>query len=81
LIRLTRLNGETFYLNVDMVERADPHNGDTTISTVGGNVYTVTETVEDVANAVRMEKAAILRLSSVDSGPHLHVIDGGGDGS
>jgi flagellar protein FlbD len=76
VVRLTRLNGEVFFLNVDMVERVDARK-DTTIFTIGGNVYTVAETAEEVASAVRVEKAAIMRLRPEAGGrPVLHVLDG-----
>ncbi len=80
MIRLTRLHGEVFYLNEDMVERIDAHR-DTTISTVGGNVYTVHETAEEVAHLVRLEKAAILHAGGdcAVARPNLTVV-GTGDG-
>jgi|GEM_PF-4836813 len=79
MIRLTRLNGEAFYLNVDMVERAEAHSGGTAIFTTGGNVYTVREPVEDIADAVRSEKAAISRRARAEgSHPNFHVVRGEG---
>lgn len=80
MIPLTRLDGQPFALNEDLIERVEP-NADTTIFTVGGNVYTVAESTPEVLEAVRSEKAAILR-SSASPAPRLRlrVLDDGSDG-
>jgi len=77
MIALTRLDGEPFALNEDLIERIEP-NADTTIFTVRGNVYTVTESSDDVIDAIREAKAAILRSVSVPAPrPRLHaIVDG-----
>lgn len=80
MITLTRLDGETFALNEDLIERVEPH-ADTTIFTVGGNVYTVSESPTDVVGAVREEKAAILRASlQAATSRHLTVVPGQAEG-
>lgn len=77
MIALTRLHGERFLLNEDMVERVDPRTGESVVFTVGGNVYTVKETAEEVAEAVRQEKAAIIRAAHQTgvSRPRLALVD------
>jgi uncharacterized protein YlzI (FlbEa/FlbD family) len=77
MIALTRLHGDQFFLNEDMIERVDPRTGDTAIFTVGGNVYAVKETAEEVAEAVRQEKAAIIRSANQAGGPRprLSLVD------
>jgi uncharacterized protein YlzI (FlbEa/FlbD family) len=79
VIALTRLHGEQFLLNEDMIERVDAHTGDSVIFTVGGNVYAVKETADEVAGAVRLEKAAIIRAANQAGGarPRLSVVDDG----
>lgn len=64
MIVLTRLDGEQFILNEDLIERVEAH-ADTTVFTVCGNVYTVSESPIDVLEAVRDEKAAILRVATL----------------
>lgn len=77
MITLSRLDGEPFALNEDMIERVEPH-ADTTIFTISGNVYTVTESSEEVIAAIRSEKAAILRsAASPPAGSRLRVLEGG----
>jgi len=63
MICLTRLSGEHFALNEDLIERVEP-NADTTVFTTNGNVYTVTETVDEIIAAVHTTKASILSLAS-----------------
>ena len=77
MIRLTRLHGEVLYLNEDMIERIEPIAGDAAIFAIGGNVYAVRDTAEEVAEAVRQEKAAVARTASqaVGARPRLSVID------
>jgi uncharacterized protein YlzI (FlbEa/FlbD family) len=63
MIRLTRLHGEAFYLNEELIERVESKR-DTTIVTVGGNVYTVAEAPEEVAEAVMKAKATVQSLAA-----------------
>lgn len=77
MITLTRLDGEPFALNEDLIERVEPH-ADTTIFTVSGNVYAVTESSEEVIEAIRSEKAAILRSAAPpEAASRLRVLEGG----
>ncbi|NEK57823.1 flagellar FlbD family protein [Geodermatophilus sabuli] len=59
MIRVTRLNGERFALNPDLVERVEGHP-DTVVFLVDGTKYLVTETVDDVLVEIREYRASIL---------------------
>ncbi len=59
MIRVTRLNGERFALNPDLVERVEGHP-DTVVFLVDGTRYVVTESVEDVLVEIREYRASIL---------------------
>ena len=59
MIRVTRLNGERFALNPDLVERVEGHP-DTVVFLVDGTRYLVTESVEEVLVEIREYRASIL---------------------
>ncbi len=59
MIRVTRLNGERFALNPDLVERVEGHP-DTVVFLVDGTKYIVTESVEEVLVEIREYRASIL---------------------
>ena len=59
MIRVTRLNGERFALNPDLVERVEGHP-DTVVFLVDGTKYVVAESVEDVLDEIREYRASIL---------------------
>ena len=62
MIRLTRLNGEQFALNPDLIERVEAHP-DTVVFLVAGTRYVVTETVDEVLREIREYRAGILSTS------------------
>ena len=62
MIRVTRLNGERFALNPDLIERVEGHP-DTVAFLVDGTKYVVKETVEEVLQEIREYRAAILATS------------------
>jgi flagellar protein FlbD len=62
VIRVTRLNGERFALNPDLIERVEGHP-DTVAFLVDGTKYVVKETVEEVLQEIREYRAAILATS------------------
>jgi len=66
MIMVTRLNGPSFALNPDLIERVEA-TPDTVIHLVGGTNYVVTETVEEIMARVRESRAAVIALS--------HLID------
>jgi flagellar protein FlbD len=59
VIRVTRLNGERFALNPDLVERVEGHP-DTVVFLVDGTRYVVTESVDEVLVEIREYRASIL---------------------
>ena len=59
MIRVTRLNGERFALNPDLVERVEGHP-DTVVFLVDGTRYVVAESVDDVLDEIREYRASIL---------------------
>jgi flagellar protein FlbD len=62
VIRVTRLNGEGFALNPDLIERVEAHP-DTVAFLVDGTKYVVRESVEDVLAEIREYRASILATS------------------
>ncbi|SOE01163.1 flagellar FlbD family protein [Blastococcus haudaquaticus] len=62
MIRVTRLNGEHFALNADLIERVEAHP-DTVAFLVDGTKYVVKETVDEVLTEIREYRAGILATS------------------
>ena len=62
MIRVTRLNGEQFALNPDLIERVEAHP-DTVVFLVDGTRYVVTESVDEVLLEIREYRAGILATS------------------
>ena len=58
MIRLTRLNGEHFVLNAELIQRVEGHP-DTVITLRDDTKYVVTETVDQVVREVRDYRASI----------------------
>ena len=71
MIRVTRLNGEQFALNPDLIERVEAHP-DTVAFLVDGTKYVVKETVDEVLHEIREYRAGILATSyEMDRGEYL----------
>ena len=62
MIRVTRLNGEQFALNPDLIERVEAHP-DTVAFLVDGTKYVVKESVDEVLQEIREYRAGILSTS------------------
>jgi flagellar protein FlbD len=62
VIRVTRLNGEQFALNPDLIERVEAHP-DTVAFLVDGTKYVVKESVAEVLQEIREYRAGILATS------------------
>ncbi len=62
MIRVTRLNGERFALNPDLIERVEAHP-DTVAFLVDGTKYVVKESVNEVLQEIREYRAGILATS------------------
>jgi flagellar protein FlbD len=63
MIILTRLNGEQFAVNCDLVERVDAHP-DTVLTLVDGTKYIVAESLTEVVGRVRDFRAGVLARSA-----------------
>ena len=62
VIRVTRLNGDQFALNPDLIERVEAHP-DTVAFLVDGTKYVVKESVDLVLQEIREYRAGILATS------------------
>ena len=70
MIRVTRLNGEHFALNPDLIERVEGHP-DTVLFLVDGTKYIVSEDVDDVLDEIREYRASILATAyAMDRGTY-----------
>jgi flagellar protein FlbD len=75
VIRVTRLNGEQFALNPDLIERVEAHP-DTVAFLVDGTKYVVKETVDEVLQEIREYRAGILATSyEMDRGEYRSTAD------
>src|SRR5687768_9763814 len=77
MIIVTRLNGPPFALNPDLIERADA-TPDTVLTLVDGTKYLISESVEEVIDAVRQYRASVIALAQhIETAPAparpLHV--------
>jgi flagellar protein FlbD len=73
VIRVTRLNGEHFAVNPDLVERVEGHP-DTVLSLVDGTKYVVAETVDEVLLEIRDYRASVLATAyQMDRGAYRPV--------
>ena len=61
MITLTRLNGSTFALNCDLIERIEA-TPDTVVVLLDGSKYVVSDGVDDVVTLIRRHRAEIVAL-------------------
>ena len=74
MIRVTRLNGERFALNPDLIERVEGHP-DTVVFLVDGTKYVVKESVDEVLQEIREYRASILATSyEMDRGEYRPLV-------
>jgi flagellar protein FlbD len=59
VIILTRLNGQRFAVNPDLIERVES-TPDTIVTLVDGTKYLVTQTIEDIADLVIEHRASVV---------------------
>jgi flagellar protein FlbD len=70
VIRLTRLNGEHFVLNAELIQRVEGHP-DTVVTLVDDTKYVVVETVDAVVEEIRDYRASIQSVAfRMDRGEH-----------
>lgn len=62
MILLTRLNGSTFAVNPDLVERIQ-ESPDTSVVLVDGTTFIVTETVDEVIDEIAHYRARVIALA------------------
>jgi flagellar protein FlbD len=62
MILLTRLNGSTFAVNPDLVERIQ-QSPDTSVVLVDGTTFIVTESIEDVITEIAEYRARVIGLA------------------
>ena len=75
MIRVTRLNGEQFALNPDLIERVEAHP-DTVAFLVDGTKYVLKESVDEVLREIREFRAGILATSyEMDRGEYRAAVN------
>ena len=80
MIRVTRLNGERFALNPDLIERVEGHP-DTVAFLVDGTKYVIKESVDEVLQEIREYRASILATSyEMDRGEYAPAVAAVQDG-
>jgi flagellar protein FlbD len=62
MIILTRLNGPAFALNPDLIERAE-ETPDTVVTLVDGKHYLIRESLRDLIEIIRNDRASVLALA------------------
>ena len=85
MIRLTRLNGEHFVLNAELIQRVEGHP-DTVITLLDDTKYVVVETVDAVVREIRDYRASIQAVAfQMDRGEYrpstAHAVKGAEDSS
>jgi len=71
MIVLTRLNGPSFALNPDLIERVDA-NPDTVVTLVGGIKYVVAESLDELLAKVRDYRGQVIATAyAFESAPPL----------
>ena len=70
VITLTRLNGQPFALNPDLIERLDV-TPDTVVTLIDGAKYLVAEPLDQVIDAIRRFRASVVALAN--AGEHIAV--------
>ncbi|RZU34524.1 flagellar FlbD family protein [Blastococcus saxobsidens] len=74
MIRVTRLNGDQFALNPDLIEKVEGHP-DTVAFLVDGTKYVVRESVDEVLQEIREYRAGILAISyEMDRGTYRTAV-------
>jgi flagellar protein FlbD len=62
MIILTRLNGPAFALNPDLIERAE-ETPDTVVTLVDGKHYLIKESLTELIDIIRSDRASVLALA------------------
>jgi flagellar protein FlbD len=81
MIRLTRLNGTSMYLNADLVATVETHH-DTVVTLVDGRTYVVLESAEVVVDEITQYRASVLAATEravIDADPDTEAPPPTGD--
>lgn len=65
MIKLTRLNGKEFVLNIDLIETVES-TPDTVISTTSGKKFVVMESIDDIIDKVIEFKRKISFIGTIE---------------
>ncbi len=63
MIMLSRLSGSVFVLNSDLIERIDS-TPDSVVTLVDGKKYVVSESLDQIIDAVRLYRSQVITLSA-----------------
>ena len=63
MITLSRLSGSVFVLNSDLIERIDS-TPDSVVTLVDGKKYVVSESLDQIIDAVRLYRSQVITLSA-----------------
>lgn len=66
MIKITRLNGASFVLNPDLLERLEAHP-DTVVHLVSGETYIVKESIADIVSMIRSYRSSLIAEALVAS--------------
>jgi flagellar protein FlbD len=66
MIKITRLNGTSFVLNPDLLERLEAHP-DTVVHLVSGETYIVKESIADIISMIRSYRSSLIAEALVAS--------------
>jgi flagellar protein FlbD len=64
MITLTRLSGQAFVLNSDLIERVDS-TPDSVVTLVDGKKYVVKESLTEIIDAVREYRSTLIAVTSM----------------
>jgi uncharacterized protein YlzI (FlbEa/FlbD family) len=76
MIVLTRLNGPSFALNPDLIERVEA-NPDTVVVLIGGASYPIAESVDELLARVRQYRGQVIASAHAAEFPHGDFGNGG----
>ena len=66
MIKITRLNGASFVLNPDLLERLEAHP-DTVVHLVSGETYIVKESIAGIISMIRSYRSSLIAEALVAS--------------
>lgn len=69
MITLTRLNGQRFALNPDLIERVDV-TPDTVVTLIDGAKYLVAESLDAVIGEIRRYRASVVAMANAGDVAH-----------